>query len=69
MTDARLELLATAFIDSTDELVAEVRRLRAFVDQVARVALRRPHDGTQLDEDLEGLLLSARELLEREPKP
>ena len=44
--------------------ITEIRRLRAELEAICKaaigVALKRPHDGSQLDEDLEGLLLAAR---------
>jgi hypothetical protein len=39
--------------------------LLAIARMAVKVALTRPHDGNQLDEDLEGLLLCAKEALER----
>jgi len=44
-------------------LAEEVFSARRFALEVVRVAFQRRHDGTQLDADLEGLLLEARTLL------
>lgn len=45
-------------------LLLENAELRAVVTKAVAIAKRRPHDGSQLDEDLEGLLLAARAAME-----
>lgn len=46
--------------DANARLIAAAPELLRVAELAVGVALGRPHDGSQLDEDLEGLLLEAR---------
>jgi hypothetical protein len=61
--EAIFDLLGKPQPESPFDLKVQLLRL---VKAVVAVALKRPHDGSQLDEDLEGLLIDARKL---EAKP
>lgn len=61
-SEKRTEVWRERALKAEAESSALAQKAQELCTEVVRVALTRPHDGSQLDEDLEGLLLQARAL-------